>query len=252
MSFIFKHQKIAFKALVISLLCMGTTHVKADRNVLWNIVDQECGSAQDDHSKCLVTDKKQGFVILKDLHGPVHTLTIPTKKVAGVEEPLLLKSSTRNYFYDAWKYRGLLNDFNEKRISERYLTFSVNSKYTRTQDQLHIHASCLRTDVYDVLKRNRSKIGHQWKPLNEKITGYTFLAKKVKVDQIRKNSPFIALNEYVRKKTKDGLDQYGVAMVSPQNNEIIYLGLRTEKSGAQAVMEGIQDPSCAITRRYQH
>lgn len=249
MSFIFKHQKIAFKALFISLLCIGTTHVKADRNVLWNIVDQECGSAKDDHSKCLITNKKQGFVILKDLHGPVHTLTIPTKKVTGIEDPYLLKPSTRNYFYDAWKYRSVLNNLHQKAIPERYLTFSVNSMYTRTQDQLHIHASCLRTDVYDVLKRNRGKINHQWKPLDEKIRGYTLLAKKVKLDHLYKTSPFISLNHYVRKNTSDTLAQYGVAMVSPQANEAILLALRTEKVVSQVAIEGVQDPACAISPR---
>jgi CDP-diacylglycerol pyrophosphatase len=47
-------------------------------------------------------------VLLKDRNGPLQYLLMPTYRINGIESPLLLKSGTPNFFWQAWQSRGVL------------------------------------------------------------------------------------------------------------------------------------------------
>lgn len=236
-------------ALVIMLvLFYGLYHILSHRGVLWNIVNERCGTSLDTRHSCLVIQRKAGFVVLRDLNGPVQTLLIPTIKITGIEDQMLLDPSARNYFYDAWSYRYILNQENRRVIDPKYLSFSVNSLYGRTQDQLHIHASCLKPDVYELISRYRTQIGSAWTTLPEKIFGHTYIAQKIKLNDLKSVQPFQQLKMYAQDRHHQ-LKNYGLAMVSAERGDIILLATEVnllEWNFGSA--EEIQDTHCIVAK----
>ena len=93
--------------------------------------------------------KDSGFGILAARGGVSGSnyLLIPTRRLAGIEEPWLATDVAPNYWLEAWTA-------GEKYVDEAYqashgtplqrsgLALAVNSGCVRTQDQLHIHISC--------------------------------------------------------------------------------------------------------------
>lgn len=217
------------------------------RSILWHIVNERCGTEKDAKQDCMVINREQGFVIFRDRHGPVQTLTIPTIQVTGVEDSKLLAADAHNYFYDSWQSKSILDEQNKKAIDPQYLSFSVNSSYGRSQDQLHIHNSCLRADVYQIVERQRHQLTDQWTVLPEKVLGHTYIAQKVKIADLDKISPFKTLETYVKHTKKAQMGQFGVAMVSAKDGEIVLLASRVNlKELNQASVEEIQDTTCAV------
>jgi len=81
----------------------------ADRQALWRIAHYECvpefrsGTLT---SPCIAVDlskgEDDGVVILRDRDGVAQLLAIPTRRIAGIEDPVLLGKDIPNYFAAAW------------------------------------------------------------------------------------------------------------------------------------------------------
>ena len=99
---------------------------------------------------CLKVDLKEGedqsYVIFR---APLldDTVLIPTRRIIGVEDPLLGSPDAPNYFADAWRERSILTLPDGEAPARDRLALFVNSKLLRTQDQLHIHIGCLKPDA---------------------------------------------------------------------------------------------------------
>ena len=87
----------------------------ADPMALWNIVTRQCvpqfEKGEAPIPPCEHVDiaggKDRGYVYFKDRVGVAQMLTIPIRRLTGIEEPALLEPDTPNYFADAWA-RALL------------------------------------------------------------------------------------------------------------------------------------------------
>ena len=120
-------------------------------------------------SPCLKVDQQHKYVIYKDIKGPLHNLLLPLDKISGIESPILQQKNTENYFTLAWQNRGLFIKSANKPINEQFLYLAINSKYGRTQEQLHIHLACLKPEIYQIIRKNENSITASWQPLKEKI-----------------------------------------------------------------------------------
>jgi CDP-diacylglycerol pyrophosphatase len=67
----------------------------------------------------------------------------PTRRITGVEDPFLKSPEAPNYFDAAWRARSFLKDADGQAPKRDDIALFVNSAVVRTQDQLHIHVSCL-------------------------------------------------------------------------------------------------------------
>ncbi|MCF9045674.1 CDP-diacylglycerol diphosphatase [Acinetobacter nectaris] len=239
-----------FGIACISLIgCQQVSKPTSKRNILWHIVSERCGTNQDVKGDCLVINKQEGYVVLRDIKGPVQTLIIPTHKVTGIEDAQLLNVKTPNYFHNAWINAQILNQQNKKEIDPKYLSFSVNSSHGRTQDQLHIHSSCLKENVYTELQKYRNDIHEQWFVLPNKLLGHTYIAKKIKISDLDEQSPFLQLGQYVKTQPKAKMGDYGLAMVSVENNEVILLATKFNVLEMNlGSIEEVQDTECQVTR----
>jgi CDP-diacylglycerol pyrophosphatase len=128
------------------------------RGALWKVV-QTCvanraltGAA----FPCLEVDvsggDERGYVILRAPLGVPDLILAPTREIVGVEDPSLQTSEAPNYFEDAWNARAFLSDGRQKPLARDDVALAVNSRLSRSQDQLHIHIGCLSRRVRRMLQ----------------------------------------------------------------------------------------------------
>ena len=107
-----------------------------------------CAASVQSNPSCRAADPKEGYVILKDNspRKPQSYLILPTAKVTGIEDPLVLSMPA----LDLWQ-RGFAVSATYPGRPPADTALAINSAYARTQNQLHIHISCVRPDVRDKL-----------------------------------------------------------------------------------------------------
>lgn len=98
---------------------------------------------------CARVDLQAGYVVLKDNSPakPYAFLLLPTEPVTGLEDSRLWVTGGTNYWraaYANWRY---VEKVLKRPLRPTQVGFAANSIYGRTQDQLHIHISCIRPDV---------------------------------------------------------------------------------------------------------
>jgi CDP-diacylglycerol pyrophosphatase len=137
----------------VALQACGTSSAPVHSNALWLVVDTGCnqGWAPVPSLQCYPAHRD---AVLKDRCGATHYLLIPTARRIGVESPELLRDDEPDYFGDAWAARERViaaSGRSEVRTDE--LGLAVNSRWGRSQDQLHIHIDFVRPEVRDAIRQ---------------------------------------------------------------------------------------------------
>lgn len=192
-----------------------------DSDALWNIISQQCiPNQRQNHSPapCVKVDLAGHYLVFKDAKGPVHNLLMPTDKITGIESPQILENGAPNYFQVAWDNRHSLQDETPQALRDDVLVLAINSRYGRSQNQLHIHLSCLRPEVYNAINQLANKVGNQWQPFGAKIRGHHYLARRVPAEA----NPFTVLAEYIQAQG-DEMKNVGLARVVTAKGEVILL-----------------------------
>ncbi len=109
--------------------------------------------------------------MLKDRNGPLQYLLMPTAKITGIESPQVLKPDTSNFFALAWQARHFMADNSVNRFDDAVISLAINSEYGRTQNQLHIHISCLQPAVKTRLAQLQGDFSESWQPLPGGLLG---------------------------------------------------------------------------------
>ncbi|WP_191488298.1 CDP-diacylglycerol diphosphatase [Pseudomonas sp. FEN] len=246
-----KWLRVLALVLIVAVLA-GTSWLvwgHGNGSALWRIVSQQCVPSQQDKQDpgpCLVVDLKQHYALLKDRQGPLHDLTIPTDRVTGVESPLLLEGNSYAFFSNAWQQRGRLSAEAGKPISDEFLSLAINSRYGRSQGQLHIHLACLRPDIHKLLVEQAAQVTGAWQPLGVKLNGHEYLAKRLGGKDLVREDPFKVLNQYVRQQG-DSMSHYGLALVVAPGGDLLLLANRLSFGDFNFGSAGeIQDYDCAL------
>lgn len=162
-------------------------------NALWHVVHDLCVTdMQVSHlpAPCLEVNRRGGYAALKDLKGKTQILLIPTVRVTGIESPKLLADDSPNYWQAAWRARRYF----EKRVGGAVprddIGLAINSIYGRSQNQLHIHIDCVRSDVREALEDHADEIGDQWRPFKVDLAGKRYRAMRVYGDDLAGQDPF--------------------------------------------------------------
>ncbi|HYA66656.1 MAG TPA: CDP-diacylglycerol diphosphatase [Burkholderiaceae bacterium] len=145
------------------LLVVSLSLVACSRNseppdlAIWRIVDQSCNAAKTSEPQSgprqeLTCDSQLGYAILKDRCGPTHYLLIPTARRTGVESPELEQAGEPNYFALAWEERRRSATAEGAAPGDADVGLAINSRYGRSQSQLHIHIDWLRPEVRTALR----------------------------------------------------------------------------------------------------
>ena len=171
----------------------AVTH--ANGQVLWRIISDQCLPDQRDHSlpaPCALVaakpDEAHGYVVLKDQTGVAQHLLMPTAKITGMEDSLLLAPNATNYFAKAWDERHFVEERLGGPIDRRKLSIAVNSQYGRSQDQLHLHIDCVNTLV--ALTLQAAQPSRSWSGAPIHLKGHNYRVRWLAADKLDKTNPF--------------------------------------------------------------
>lgn len=243
----------ALLALAAAATLVGTqVHRDASRDRLRFIVQQQClpdWVRNHNPAPCRSVTVlgngpgAPGFAVLPDRKGGAHFLLIPTQTIRGIESPELRASGAVNYFDAAWGARDALSGVLRHPVPPNAVGMAVNQRQARSQDQLHIHVSCLRRTVYDALRAEASQIGADWSPI--RIDGRSYQAMRVVGTDLRAANPFALLAERLPG-AADALDEFTLLVAGMQFSEGSGFALIAGRSVPGA--ERLLDAGCSVAR----
>ncbi|MGE0888478.1 CDP-diacylglycerol diphosphatase [Escherichia coli] len=240
--------------IVIAVVATGIGYWKLtgeESDTLRKIVLEQCLPNQQENqnpSPCAEVKPNAGYVVLKDRHGPLQYLLMPTYRINGTESPLLTDPSTPNFFWLAWQARDFMSQKYGQPVPDRAVSLAINSRTGRTQNHFHIHISCIRPDVREQLDNNLANISSRWLPLPGGLRGHEYLARRVTESELVQRSPFMMLAEEVPE-AREHMGSYGLAMVRQSDNSFVLLATqRNLLTLNRASAEEIQDHQCEILR----
>lgn len=173
---------------------------KGDPDALWKIVHGRCVQDQQQHgdpAPCALVafdaGEQQGYAVLKDRNGPYQFLLIATAPVSGIESPALLAADAPPYFAAAWRARSFVEQAAHRSLPREDLSLAINSRYGRSQNQLHIHIDCLKPAVRDTLRAHLGEVGDRWAPLQVPLEGRRYRAMRISEAAFELANPFALL-----------------------------------------------------------
>ena len=227
----------------------------ADRMALWKIVSLECvphfekgeASVPPCEHIDITGGKDRGYVDFKDQRGVAQMLTIPIRRVTGIEDPALLEPDAPNYFAGAWGARAYVEGHLHRSLPREAVAISVNSMVRRSQDQLHFHVDCVDNDVATTLAEYKDRLDSQWRPMSVALEGRHYWARRLDSPDLSDISPFRLLADGVDG-AKDRMGLWTLVAIGATfaggQPGFILLADDAETGGGHG--QDLQDKECAI------
>ena len=180
-------------ALIMAATSTAIVRADGDPGALWHIVHHQCVPnqlAHGDPAPCAAVDSDTA--VLKDLVGATQFLLIPTQRISGIEDPAILRPDAPNYFAAAWRARSFVDERAGVMLPREWVSLAINSAFSRSQNQLHIHVDCVSPEVRDALRAYGADVGSVWAPFPVPLTGHRYDAIRLAGDELAVN-PFALL-----------------------------------------------------------
>ena len=228
----------------------------ADANALWRIVHGACVphvEAGEGPKPCESVDltggEAEGVAILKDLRGVAQMLAIPTRRITGIEDPQMLALDAPPVFADAWKAKALVEARLDHALPRGAVALAINSKWARSQDQLHVHVDCVAKPVAVALAGYANSLDDQWRPMTVALDGRRYFARRIDSADLTEVSPLKLLTDGLEG-AKANMAAMSLAAVGAtfdgKPGFVLLADHFTLEGGGHA--EDIQDHGCAIAR----
>ena len=178
---------------ILSMAALGAHVWASDPSALWKIVHGACVAnfeSTGSPKPCVFVSVKKGYAVLKDLRGRYQFLLLPTRRISGIDSPSILARGAANYWRDAWKARRFIERLAGRRIPRADIALAVNSAFSRSQNQLHIHIDCVRRSVKNALRANRARIGPNWTRFEPSLAGHRWRAMAIARAELGSLNPF--------------------------------------------------------------
>jgi len=247
-----------FAAALCLLTASGSA--LADRDALWKIIDAGCvpGSATGQMPPpCtrveMPAGRDLGWAVMKDRRGVLQYLLLPTARISGVESPELLRADTPNFFAQAWQARDLLDQLNGSPLPRDAVSLTLNPVRRRSQDQFHIHISCIRPELQARLQAAEADIGPGWSALSGGWLSHSWLVRRVDGEKLDGVNPIADIAAHVPGAAGD-MGGVGVGVVAMTFKDgkpgFVLMATRWDNSDATSgsAEHDIQDHDCAIVR----
>jgi CDP-diacylglycerol pyrophosphatase len=176
--------------------------VSGGASALWRIVHGRCVPDQEKNGRpapcafvSLTGGERSGYAIFKDRVGKAQFLLIPTRRLSGIEDPEILAPGAPNYWQAAWNAREYVSARAGRALPRSALGMAINSALDRSQDQLHIHIDCTRTDVRARLHAHLGEFGDGWSKLPFDLSGHRYSARRLDSPDLRGADPFRLLSQ---------------------------------------------------------
>jgi len=244
-------------AVLVAAGTLAAQPAHADRLALWTIVHGQCvahAAAGQGPGPCERVDlshgEDQGVALLEDRVGVAQFLAIPTRRVTGIEDPLVLDPAAPDYFAFAWNARDALAARLGSPLPREEISIAINSEFTRSQDQFHLHVDCLDVGVAATLAGDLGSLDEAWRPMAEPLKGRAYWARRVLSDDLSGVRPLQLLADGVPDATTHMADESLIAVgaIFAGKPGFVLLADRAELTqGGHA--EDLQDHDCAFARK---
>ena len=239
-------------AAVVLAFC--PLHARADPNALWHIVHDQCVphvEAGEGPKPCetiyFTGGVEEGVAILKDLIGVAQMLAIPTRRLTGIEDPQMLEPDAPKVFADGWKGRAFVEARLGKQLPREAVALAINSKWARSQEQLHVHVDCVSKPVATALADYRPAFDDHWRAMTVPLAGRIYFARRLDSADLRDAAPLRLLADGVEG-AKANMGAYTLAAVGAtfdgKPGFILLADSFSLEGGGHA--EDVQDHDCAI------
>jgi len=218
-----------------------------DPNALRSIVETRClgnlAGPPVEMPPCVKVDRALEYVILKDRKGDRHYLLLPTRQITGIESEELLANGAPNYFELAWENRGLLSKGLTQPLADDEVSLAINSEVGRTQNQLHIHISCMKQNVREKIVAAKSDISETWQPFPGGLEGHDYWARRVTQAQFKEVGAFTLL-AFGTPMAASRMDRFSLAMTEVGGDVVLLATERDLFDLNLASAEELQDHEC--------
>lgn len=225
---------------------------EAGRGDLRQIVQQRClpnWQQRRDPAPCLAVtlpgdgSTDRGYAVLQDRKGGAHLLLIPLRTLEGIESPELLQAGALpNFFAAAWQAQALLAAHTGYPLARDDVALAINSRYSRGQDQLHIHIECQGMALHAALLAHAAALTESWRPLV--VDGNEWLVRRVAGSALARRDPFQLLATGVPA-ARESMARYTLVVAGVQYRDGPGFALLTRRAilrGGEALL----DASCAV------
>jgi CDP-diacylglycerol pyrophosphatase len=191
----------------------------------------------------------QGVAILKDLVGVAQMLAIPTRRITGIEDPQMLAPNAPPVFAAAWSAKNLVEARLGCALPREAIAIAINSKWARSQDQLHLHVDCVAKSVAAALADYRGALDEHWRAMTVALNGAVYFARRLDSADLADVAPVELLADGVEG-ARAHMGAYSLAAVGATFDGRLGFVLLADqfslKGGGHA--EDLQDHDCAIAR----
>jgi CDP-diacylglycerol pyrophosphatase len=227
---------------------------RADPMALWRIVHGECVphvEAGLGPKPCERVDLdggvEQGVAILKDLVGIAQMLAIPTRRITGIEDPQMLAPDAPPVFAVAWSAKTLVEARLGRALPREAVGLAINSKWARSQQQLHVHVDCMAIPVVKALAEYASALDGVWRAMTVPLHGRIYFARRVDSADLVDVAPLQLLADGVEG-ARAHMGAYSLAAVGAtfdgKPGFVLVADQFSLEGGGHA--EDVQDHDCAI------
>ncbi len=249
-------KRFMLRAALCGLLLAGAAcYAMADGDALWRIVGEQCLPNQQSQGKpdpCV--EVGQGTAVLKDRYGALQYLLIPTNRVSGIESPQLLQDGAPAYWREAWRARRYMALKRGGPVPRNAVALAINSQYGRSQNQLHIHISCIDPTVRQQVDDLDDSLPRRWRPLPVELKGHAYWARRVDADRDGdpQGDPFRLLADELPGAAEQ-MGRYGLALLPASfadgDGFVLLAGRADLLSANRGSAEELQDHDCKVLDR---
>ncbi|MBV8106352.1 MAG: CDP-diacylglycerol diphosphatase [Hyphomicrobiales bacterium] len=179
-----------------TVMAFASFAIGLDRLALWQVVRACVADFQLTGSPfpCLAVDlsggEERGSVVLRP---PLSDdmILVPTRRIVGIEDPLLQSPGAPNYFGAAWRARSILKGADGRPPQRDAVVLVVNSAVARDQDQLHIHVGCLVPSARRAIAASAPKVPiGEWARVGAVVPHTTFWGTRIRGMDLAGVEPF--------------------------------------------------------------
>ena len=120
-----------------------------------------------------------GYAVIRPPLSRTQVLVVPTAPIPGIESMLLKPGLSSTYWEAAWNARVYVERRLGHGLEPGAVGVAVNSAKARSQDQLHLHVDCVKTEVEASLSRLDLGISDEWRAFPNLFDGHLYWIRRL-------------------------------------------------------------------------